>query len=161
MKPTVPAPARLLGILCLLAATAALLLGGCGSSSTAPAATGASSTVTAGSTASCASQLRPLLGSLQGLRHRLEVGLSYEQYVAALGKARRAYAQLPVGRLSLGCLLHSGTPGEKALDKYIDAANAWGECLSEAGCNAATIESTLQDEWHVASHFLGETGAGS
>jgi hypothetical protein len=174
-------PLRMGTALGCLAAAAALLLGGCGGGSATPVSspaaatgggesTGAPATAAAGSGAgsrattagdACAKRLDPFLASLQSLRRRLEVGLSYEQYVAALGKARSAYAELPVDRLSLGCLLHSGTPGEKALDKYIDAANAWGECLAEAGCSASTIEATLQDEWHVAAHLLGEVGADS
>jgi len=169
MKPTAPAPARLLAIFCLSIALAALALAGCGGGSAAPGkgATTAASTPTAGakpqahaSPGSCASQLGPFLASIDTLRRKLEVGLSYEQYVAEVGAVKAAYAQLPVDRLPLDCLLKSGTPAERAFDKYIAAANTWGECLAETGCTAGTIESTLQDEWHLASHFLGAAASG-
>ena len=42
------------------------------------------------------------------------------------------------------------------MNKYIDAANAWGECLAEAGCTTASIEGALQHKWRVASHSLSE-----
>jgi hypothetical protein len=53
-------------------------------------------------------------------------------------------------------LSSTGTPGEKALNKYIDATNAWGECLADASCTTATIEPVLQHKWRRASGFLSE-----
>jgi hypothetical protein len=90
------------------------------------------------------------------LRSNLAVGLSYEQYAAEMHGIRTAYDEIPVKRLTIDCLATAGTPGEKALNQYIDAANAWGECLAEAGCDTASIEANLQSRWRVASRFLSE-----
>ncbi len=104
----------------------------------------------------CRNQVGGFLSSLAKLRGSLALGLSYEQYVAALHGVRAAYGKVPIQRLTIDCLTSAGTPAEKALNQYIDAANAWGECLSEAGCDTASIEAGLQKRWRVASHFLSE-----
>ena len=69
---------------------------------------------------------------------------------------RRDYDDLPVGRLTIGCLKTAGTPAEAALNKYIDGANAWGECLADAACTTAAIEPVLQRKWRLASGFISE-----
>jgi hypothetical protein len=104
----------------------------------------------------CQGEIGGFLKAMAALRSNLAVGLSYEQYAAEMRGVRAAYRQIPVDRLTLGCLAASGTPGEKALNQYIDAANAWGECLAEAACDTASIEPGLQRKWRVASHFLSE-----
>ena len=60
----------------------------------------------------------------------------------------------------LGCLGAVGTPAEKTLNRYIEAANDWGGCVSELGCGSAEIEPVLQRRWRVASHFLSEAEDG-
>jgi hypothetical protein len=50
----------------------------------------------------------------------------------------------------------TGTPSEQALNEYIDAANAWGECLADAACTTASIEPILQRKWRMASRLLSE-----
>ena len=104
----------------------------------------------------CRGQVGGFLKSMAALRSNLAVGLSYEQYAAEMRGVRAAYRKIPVDRLTLDCLAAAGTPGEKALNQYIDAANAWGECLAEAACDTASIEPGLQRKWRVASHFLSE-----
>lgn len=104
----------------------------------------------------CQGQVGGFLKLMAALRSSLAVGLSYEQYAAEMRGVRAAYRKIPVDRLTLDCLAAAGTPGEKALNQYIDAANAWGECLAEAACDTASIEPDLQRKWRVASHFLSE-----
>ena len=94
------------------------------------------------------------------LRERLLAGLSYEQYVAEIDQVRASYDEVPVDQLALRCVSSAGTPGEKAFGKYIDAANTWGECIGESGCDAPTIEPVLQKQWRVASHLLDEAQQG-
>ena len=103
---------------------------------------------------SCQSQVGGLLKSMTALRGNLAVGLSYEQYAAAMQGIKAAYDEVPVAKLTIDCLSGTGAPAEKALNEYIDAANAWGECLAEIGCGTASIEARLQRKWRVASHFL-------
>jgi hypothetical protein len=163
MKPTARASARLLLLGCLVTALA-LTISACGS--TGSASPGKATTTTEAAPAPphkpqasakpCRAQVGDFLASLETLRRKLEVGLSYDDYVAAVGKARAAYDRLPADRLEIDCLVKAGTPAEKAFNEYIAAANAWGECLSEAGCRAGSIEEQLQGEWRVAAHFLSQ-----
>jgi hypothetical protein len=160
-----PAPSlvrRLAPLGCALAllGTAAPALSACGGNDAPTAAEKPAATPqrqARGSGERCRRQVSGLLKSLAKLRGSLALGLSYEQYVAALSGVRAAYGRVPVQQLTLDCLSSDGTPAEQALNRYIDAANAWGECLSEAGCDTSSIEAGLQKRWRVASHYLSET----
>ena len=162
MTPGSPSARRLALLGCLLAAVA-LALPACGSgggttarsTARAPASQRARPAPAGGP---CPSQVNAFVKSLDRLRRQLAVGLSYEQYAAKIKRLRAAYDGIPVGRLSLACLTLAGTPAEGALDKYIDAANAWGECLADASCSTASIEPVLQRRWRLASGLLGEAG---
>jgi hypothetical protein len=139
-------PARRPSLLgCTLVAVAALSTPGCGDDS---AATAGSSTSTQAkpkssptpraAAAGCPRQVYAFVRPLDTLRRQLAVGLSYERYAAAVEALRSRYDDLPIDRLTIGCLKTTGTPAEAALNKYIDAANAWGKCLADASCATAT-----------------------
>jgi hypothetical protein len=156
-----PSPARRLSLLgCTLVGAAALLLPGCGGDSAATAESGdapqakqqAKVEVAVGRP--CPAQVDAFADALDALRRQLAVGLSYEQYAARVKSLRGSYDDLPIDSLGIGCLSATGTPAEAALNKYIDAANAWGECLADASCATATIEPVLQRKWRVASRSL-------
>lgn len=108
----------------------------------------------------CQSQLGSFVASMDSLRRRLAVGLTYDQYVAEVRGIRSTYEKIPIERVQIGCLSAIGTPGEKAFNRYIEAANDWGNCVSEAGCDSATVEPVLQRRWRIASHFLSGADAG-
>jgi hypothetical protein len=155
-----PAAFRLTLCGCALIAALALVLSGCGEDG---AATPGNTTgqppepkteTRASPTGGCPKQLGSFVKSLDALRSRLAVGLAYKQYLAKVKALQATYDQIPVDRLSIDCLTTIGTPGEKALNKHIDAANAWGECLADAACTTATIEPILQRKWRVASRYL-------
>jgi hypothetical protein len=99
-------------------------------------------------------RLRPLLGSMTKLRDDLARGLSYEDYLREVQQARAAYARLDADKLTAGCLLTSGGPAERALNLYIDATNAWGDCLATVSCDTRLIEPKLQRKWARAAHRL-------
>jgi hypothetical protein len=99
-------------------------------------------------------RLGPFLHALDTLEGRLAAGLSYEQYFEEVKGAKSAYEAVPVGKLELPCLTALGTPGEKALNQYIEAANVWRACRADAGCGTYTIEPGLQRRWRVASHYI-------
>jgi hypothetical protein len=178
----VPAAARLQSAGCALLA-AALLLAGCGGGSDSTA--GEEAIVTSGSPTEAAKTSRPPQGKQQGekrqrvsaagpcqghvgsfvaamdsLRRRLAVGVTYDQYVAEVQGVRSIYRRIPADRVEIDCLDGVGTPGEKAFNRYIEAANDWGQCVSEAGCSSETVEPVLQRRWRVASHFLSEATEG-
>lgn len=110
--------------------------------------------------ARCQAQVGEFLAAMDTLRKRLLVGLSYEQYVEQMGAIRRSYGAIPTDRVSLGCLRAAGTPGERGLNEYIAAANTWTDCVEVPGCEAASIEGQLQDQWRVASRYLAKAQGG-
>lgn len=108
----------------------------------------------------CQSQLGSFVGSMDGLRRRLAVGVTYDQYVAEVRGIRSTYGEIPTRKLQIDCLTLVATPAEKAFNRYIEGANDWGECVSELGCGTTEIEPVLQRRWRVASHFLSEAQDG-
>lgn len=143
-----------------------LSLGGCGGESTpesarVTAAPGA--TVAVGhpsAPARCRGQLRPFLEAMDGLRESLAVGLSYGDYLEALRPVRLAYDRIRADRVPVGCLLLAAGPGERALNRYIDAANVWGDCLAAVACQTESVEPKLQRRWALASDLLSSAQAG-
>lgn len=102
----------------------------------------------------CPPAVTAFVDSLDHLRERLAIGLSYEQYAAEMKALRVSYDAIPADHLTIGCLARSAGPGEGAYNRYVDAANAWGECLADASCTTATIEPVLQRKWRLASRRL-------
>lgn len=159
-------PAATVGILLGLV----LILPGCGDEGSAAAGSGTAQPrraekSVAAPTRTCRPQLHGLLDSMDGLRQRLAVGLSYADYLHAVRAARAAYDGVPVDRLELGCLVAVGTPAERALNRYADAANTWGDCLAHVSCDSESVEPKLQHKWALASDQLslaqkGLRGAG-
>ncbi|HET7507857.1 MAG TPA: hypothetical protein VFJ53_05810, partial [Solirubrobacterales bacterium] len=80
----------------------------------------------------CQIQLGSFVSSMDSLRRRLAVGVTYDQYVAEVRGIRSTYKKIPIERVEIDCLDGVGTPAEKAFNRYIEAANDWGECVSEA-----------------------------
>lgn len=165
-------PTTWLGV-SLLAAVLALALSSCGGDSpeaTAKAGTTTDSTAPAGTTAKskpktapasrCLAQLDPFLKAMDALRTSLVAGLAYEQYVAEVKKIMATYDAVPVGELTLGCVQAAGTPGEKALNRYIAASNAWTDCVEVPTCEAVSIEAPLQNKWREASEYLSKAERG-
>jgi hypothetical protein len=165
MTPGSPSARRLSLLGCLLVAAAALALSACGSGGAATADNAPpaqpklhAKEVGVVAVRPCPKQVDAFRGSLDTLRRQLAVGLSYEQYAAKMKSLGAEYDGIPIDRLTIECLSSTGTPSEKALNKYIDAVNAWGECLADAACTTASIEPVLQRKWRLASGFLSEAG---
>jgi hypothetical protein len=108
----------------------------------------------------CQTQLGSFVGSMDGLRRRLAVGVTYDQYVAEVRGIRSTYGEIPIEKLQIDCLTLVATPGEKAFNRYIEGANDWGACVSQLGCATETVEPVLQRRWRMASHFLTEARDG-
>jgi hypothetical protein len=151
----------------------ALALAGCGGGRTGTAAehgetapgmrgptSSRSSSTSRTATKLCQGQVGGFLGSMDSLRRRLVVGLAYEQYVDEVEAVRAAYRRIPADELRIDCLTGVGTPAEKGFNQYIDAANDWGECVGEAGCESATVEPLLQRRWRIASGLLSRAHRG-
>ncbi len=102
----------------------------------------------------CRLRLGGFIGSMARLRDDLARGLSYEDYLPRVRSTRTVYARIRAGKLTAPCLLASGGPSEQAFNLYIDAANAWGDCLATVTCSTRSIEAKLQRKWALASHQL-------
>lgn len=163
--------ARLAPLLAAAIALLALALPGCGSE--APAASQPAGSTTTGSTrthaevqgapagkptasATCSAQLSGFLDQLEHLRRSLVIGVSYEQYVSELGTVRRSYEQIPVGELGLACVAGAANNAEQSFDGYLAAANAWGDCVSERGCETSALEPELRRKWRLAASHLAD-----
>lgn len=137
----------------------ALVLPGCGDQSAPAAGTGAPTprgmeTGVSATTRTCRVQLHGLINSMDDLRGKLAAGLSYGAYLRGVKAAQGVYDRVPVNRLQLGCLVKVGTPAERALNLYLDAANTWGDCLTSVSCDSESVEPKLQRKWVLASNRL-------
>lgn len=108
----------------------------------------------------CSAQLGGFIDALDGLRRQLAVGLTYAEYLEEVRRLRRVYRDVPVEQLGVGCMVVAGTPGEQAFNHYIEAVNAWGECLATAGCETESVEPELKRGWELASERLSAAQAG-
>jgi len=104
--------------------------------------------------------MRPLVSSLDALRKRLAVGLNYEDYLSEVGRLKATYDEIPAERLAIGCLTTVATPAERALNRYREAANTWGDCLTRASCDAEAVEPKLQRRWALAAGLLSTAQEG-
>lgn len=162
-----PGPAAIAVLLLALA----LNLPGCGEGQTSAAGTekggqrtakaataGASATNKGASSERAAKRCRESLGdfldSMESLNNSLAVGLSYDNYLTAVNHVRSTYAPIEADRLPLLCLAQVASPAEQALNTYIEAANAWGDCLATTSCDSESIEPRLQRKWGEASDLL-------
>jgi hypothetical protein len=150
-----PGPVAIVGVLLGLA----LIFSACGDDGTAAAGNGtvtkaAGQVGTTAPSGRCRGQLGGFLGTLDGLRSGLAVGLSYDAYLNEVESAKAAYADIPAGRLSIDCLMPVATPGERALNQYVDGVNAWGDCLAAVSCDLGPLEPRLRRMWERASDYL-------
>ncbi|HUC08667.1 MAG TPA: hypothetical protein VMR96_11330 [Solirubrobacterales bacterium] len=138
----------------------ALVLDGCGEDGSSAAGEPASVASTSPAAASkqaaprVCHQLRGFIGSMAVMRDKLARGLSYDDYLHEVQGVRALYRNIEADKLSVGCLLTSGGPAERAFNFYIDAANAWGDCLATVSCDTRSIESELQRKWALAAQRL-------
>jgi hypothetical protein len=108
----------------------------------------------------CQSQLGSFVAAMDSLRRRLAVGVTYDQYVNEIHGIGSIYRKIPIAKVGIDCLGAVGGPSEKAYNRYIVAANDWGDCVSELGCGSASVEPVLQRRWRIASRLLSEAEEG-
>jgi hypothetical protein len=106
--------------------------------------------------AACQDRLGDFLDRMNDLRQSLLAGLSYDEYVVRVRAIRDAYEAVPVDKLGASCVTGPAAKAEDALNQYLLAANAWGECAATAGCAASEVEGKLQKRWKAASNKLDD-----
>jgi hypothetical protein len=102
----------------------------------------------------CQARLGDFVDRMNDLRQSLLAGLSYDEYVVRVRAIRDAYEAVPVDMLGAACVTGPAADAEDALNQYLRAANAWGECAATAGCAASEVEGKLQHRWKLASKSL-------
>ncbi|HEY5814894.1 MAG TPA: hypothetical protein VIS95_00975 [Solirubrobacterales bacterium] len=150
-------PAATAGLLLALALTSV----GCGEEQTVatPVKAAAPSKPARSVAPKCRRLLGEFLDAMESLNNTVAVGLDYDGYLTMVNRVRATYAEVDADRLPLLCLARAASPAEAALNSFIAAANAWGECLA-AGCDLAKVEPKLQRLWARASGELGDAQTG-
>lgn len=108
----------------------------------------------------CRRSLGEFLDAMESLNNTVAVGLSYDRYLSTVNRVRATYAGVDPDRLSIVCLARVASPAEQALNAYIAAANAWGECLATASCSPEEVEPELQRKWARASGLVAQAQSG-
>jgi hypothetical protein len=108
----------------------------------------------------CRRSLGEFLDAMESLNNAVAVGLDYDGYLTMVNRVRATYAEVDADRLPLLCLTRAAAPAEAALNSFIAAANAWGECLAASSCDLAEVEPKLQWRWARAADELGEAQTG-
>lgn len=108
----------------------------------------------------CRRQLGKLLNALTTLNGRLGVGLNYATYFEEVGEANVAYQKIPFKQLSLECMGKVGVPSEKALNRYVDAADIWDECFEDLYCDNDAVDEKLNREWLKAGRLVAQARRG-
>lgn len=108
----------------------------------------------------CEEQVAEVRTALSDLKAELAVGMSYDEYANAVSDASVAHGRVEVSRMDIECVSDVGVPLEKALNKYIKAANEWGDCIDELSCDLDAIDPKLQRLWHDAGDLLADADDG-
>jgi hypothetical protein len=107
----------------------------------------------------CQSQLSEYLNVLSETESRLGVGMSFADYSEQVGDASVIYDRIPFGRMTSRCIFGPGIKAEEGGNAYIDAYNAWNDCIGDFYCDIDSIDPELQDEWSKASRKLSAARA--
>jgi hypothetical protein len=136
----------------------ALMLSACGEDGTKaaeePAGTVSTTAAPTPPKARTCQQLRGFIASMAALRDKLARGLSYDDYLREVQSVRSLYSGIEADKLTVGCLVVSAGPAERAFNLYIDATNTWGDCLATVACSTRSIEAELQRKWALAARRL-------
>lgn len=137
-------------VMALVVVLAAAGCGGSTSASSAPGATPAPAVVSQ----DCADSLAPFLDALKSLSSRLDIGLTYADYGSKLGDVKTAYDDVDFKKLDASCISAIGVDAEAALNHYITAYTTWHDCISSTSCSNDSIKPKLQAEWASASTLI-------
>ena len=76
--------------------------------------------------------------------------MNESEFVQRVGTAKVKHDQLDPKSLQ-GVCLDAGVDLEKALNKYVKAANKWSNCISSYSCSFDEINDAMQHFWGDAS----------
>lgn len=105
----------------------------------------------------CGTRLRPLYDALRDVDARLDIGMNRAQYGEKLGDVSVAYNTAAVGGFTAGACLDTAKALETALNDYIAANTAWGDCIESSSCDVDTDALPgMRTRWERASGILDQ-----
>lgn len=108
----------------------------------------------------CADEMSPLLDDLSTLDARLDVGLDLDEYSDLLGNASVSYDAMDIDAPEPDCISDVGVPLENALNRYIDIASTWNDCIWEdTYCTMDDIDAEMQLAWKRSSRLIEKASA--
>lgn len=103
----------------------------------------------------CVDEMSPLHEDLSTLDARLDVGLDLDEYSDLLGNASVSYDAMDIDAPQPDCISDVGVPLENALNKYIDIASTWNDCIWEdTYCTMDDIDAKMQLAWMRSSRLI-------
>ena len=97
---------------------------------------------------------------MDGLRRRLAVGVTYDQYVAEVRGIRSTYGEIPTEKLQIDCLTAVATPARRPSTATSKPPTTGANASPSRLRLGNEIEPVLQRRWRIASHFLSEAEDG-
>jgi hypothetical protein len=102
----------------------------------------------------CRRQIGSLLGTLNEIDSRLDIGLSQTEYADFVGDASVVYDAIPFRRLTADCI-DAAVHLENAFNHYITANSDWDDCIWDFDCDVERdVLSGMRIEWDDASRQL-------
>jgi hypothetical protein len=103
----------------------------------------------------CVDEMSPILEDLSTLDARLDVGLDLDEYSDLLGAASVSYDAMDIDAPEPDCISDVGVPLENALNKYIEIASTWNDCIWEdTYCSMDNIDAEMQLAWLKSSQLI-------
>jgi hypothetical protein len=143
-------------------AAVALLLAGCGgtsTSSTAKPQADPSASARAQDYAACQKAVKPLIRAEQQMDDRLTVGMQFADYTSRLGDVSVAYSHTVKalkGSSDQTCI-DVGLALQRAINDYRSAGNTWNGCITDYSCSfdkGSPALTKAQGKWAKASVAL-------
>ncbi len=105
----------------------------------------------------CHTEMDSFVDSLTDLNSKIGVGMVYSDYLDAVGEVSVEYGRISFEDLSIGCVKNVGLEAEKALNRYSDAADYWGDTIENGG---EVSEPELQKKWSSATRLIEHVESG-
>lgn len=105
----------------------------------------------------CHGLMDDLVQELTDLDSKISVGMVYADYTESVRDVSVAYGRIDIDELEPSCLKHVALDAEKAVNRYSQAAEVWGDAI-EGGYPVS--ESQLQDKWASGSRLINHATDG-
>lgn len=108
----------------------------------------------------CEGTLGEVADELTVLSDKMDVGLNFDEYDAAVAKVLKAKGVILPGELPEDCAEVVERPINKAISNYGLAVSIWNDCIYDIGCPSDSIDPELEALWFKASVLVEEMNEG-